>query len=156
MDFVTFKTMFKNYRIYLTIGVLGLILVGCATVRPPSGRKAIERKMLVTGYCRCGECCGWKRNWIGLPVVASVPRKGAPKNVGISASGTRAKYGTIAADPSRYPFGTVMYVEGYGYGRVEDTGKMVKGEHIDIFFRDHDQAQKWGAKRDMLVKIWQE
>ena len=47
-----------------------------------------------------------------------------------------------------------MYVEGYGYGRVEDTGGMVKGEHIDIFFNDHSKARKWGSKKNITVKIW--
>ncbi|MDD4871776.1 MAG: 3D domain-containing protein [Kiritimatiellae bacterium] len=143
-----------KYRFYLIVGILALIMTGCATIRPPSGQLPVERKMLVTGYCRCGECCGWKRNWIGLPVVASGSRKGAPKKIGICADGSRAKYGTIAADPTKYPFGTIMYVEGYGYGIVQDTGGKVKGEHIDIFFRDHTQAQQWGAKKNMVVKIW--
>ena len=141
-------------RIYLFTAFLGVILLGCATIHPPSGQIPVERKMLVTGYCRCGQCCGWTRNWIGMPVVANGPRKGEPKLVGVSASGSRARYGTIAADAAKYPFGTVMYIDGYGYGKVEDTGLMVKGEHIDIFFDDHSKAQKWGAKRNMVVKVW--
>lgn len=148
--------MEKKYRLYVILALLGVILVGCATIRPPSGSAPVERQMLVTGYCRCGACCGWKRNWIGLPVVASGARKGTPKVIGMSASGSRAKYGTIAADPAKYPFGTVMYVKDYGYGRVEDTGLAIKGEHIDIFFRDHAQAQEWGAKKNVIVKIWKQ
>jgi len=144
----------QNYRLYLVLGIIGLILAGCASIRPPSGRRPVERKMLVTGYCSCGECCGWKRNWIGLPVVASGQTKGSPKKIGICANGSRAKYGTIAADPSIYPFGTIMYVEGYGYGKVEDVGGKIKGNHIDIFFRKHGQAGKWGNKKDMIVKVW--
>jgi len=143
-----------NFRLYLVLVVIGLILAGCVSIRPPAGQKPVEKRMLVTGYCRCGACCGWKRNWVGLPVVASGPAKGSPKKVGISASGSRATYGTIAADPSIYPFGTIMHVEGYGYGKVQDTGEKIKGDHIDIFFRDHGQAQKWGAKKNMLVKVW--
>ena len=64
-----------------------------------------------------------------------------------------AHVGTIAADTSRYPFGTIMYVEGYGYGRVEDRGAAVVGEHIDLFFLTHCQARAWG-KKNMTVKVW--
>ena len=61
--------------------------------------------------------------------MASGPSKGKRKDVGITATGTRAKTGTIAADTSIYPFGTIMYVPGYGYGRVEDVGSAIKGMH---------------------------
>ena len=56
--------------------------------------------------------------------------------------------GTIAADTSYYPFGSVMYVPGYGKGVVEDRGSAVKGPHrIDIFFNSHRKALKWGRKK---------
>ena len=109
--------------------------------------------MVVTGYCDCGKCCNWRRTWYGKPVVASGPRKGERKHVGITASGTRADWGTIAADTSRYPFGTIMYIEGYGYGKVEDRGGKIKGEHIDLYFPSHHDAQVWGRKV-LPVKIW--
>ena len=64
-----------------------------------------------------------------------------------------ARHGTLAADPSLYPMGTIMYIDGYGYGRVEDTGGKIKGEHIDLFFLTHRQAQNWGRQKKR-VKIW--
>jgi 3D (Asp-Asp-Asp) domain-containing protein len=79
--------------------------------------------------------------------------KGKPKKVGITASGTKAKRGTIAADTRYYPFGTVMYIEGYGYGKVEDRGGGIKGQHVDLFFRTHQQALEWGRKT-VKVKVW--
>ena len=42
------------------------------------------------------------------------------------ASGKMAKVGTIAADTSVYPFGTIMYIPGYGYGEVQDVGGAIK------------------------------
>ena len=126
---------------------------GCYRIRPPRKTAAIERVMVVTGYCKCGECCSWHRNWYGMPIVSRGPDKGKRKLVGVTAGGSRASVGTIAADTSVYPFGTVMYVEGYGYGRVEDRGSAIKGNHIDLFFRSHRQARQWGRKT-MRVKIW--
>ena len=110
-------------------------------------------RLKTTGYCPCGECCGWKRNWLFRPVIASGPDRGKPKHVGITASGTRAKPGTIAADRSKFPFGTIMYVPGYGYGRVEDVGSDIKGYHIDLYFRHHSDAMQWGVQKK-VVEVW--
>ncbi len=56
--------------------------------------------------------------------------------------------GTIAADTTHYPFGTLIYVPGYGKGVVEDRGSAIKGpKRIDIFFNSHCKALKWGRKR---------
>lgn len=64
-----------------------------------------------------------------------------------------ARPGTIAADTSIYPYGTVMYIPGYGYGRVEDTGGAVKGQHIDLFRPNHWFARCWGVQTK-TVKAW--
>jgi hypothetical protein len=61
--------------------------------------------------------------------------------------------GTIAADTDYYPFGTLMYVPGYGKGVVEDRGSAIKGANrVDIFYRTHRRALKWGRQR-RTVKI---
>ena len=70
--------------------------------------------------------------------------------MGITASGTRAKRGTIAADPKLYPFGTRIFVPGYGYGTVEDVGGAIKGKHLDVWFPSHQEARNWGSQQ---VKI---
>jgi 3D (Asp-Asp-Asp) domain-containing protein len=148
---------------YIIIGACGLLLVmlaGCmmrdarwGRIRPPGDVAAREYRLEITGYCECGACCGWKRNWFGRPVIASGPDKGKPKRVGITASGEKARRGTIAADTSIFPFGTVMYVPGYGYGVVEDRGGAIKGYKIDLYFSSHRQALEWGRQRK-VVKVW--
>ncbi len=87
------------------------------------------------------------------PVYSSGRLKGKRKQVGVTASGSNARKGTIAADTSRFPFGTIMYIEGYGYGRVEDRGGAIKGAHVDLFFRTHRQALEWGRQKKR-VKVW--
>ena len=132
-----------------------LVLSGCATGKqyrlPPGGPEIVNLE--TTGYCECGKCCGWKRNWKLQPVVAYGPNKGQPKKVGITASGTVADWGTIAADTRYYPYGTIMYVPGYGWGRVEDIGGAIKGDHIDLYFPSHRQALEWGRERKS-VQVW--
>jgi len=109
----------------------------------------IMKPMEVTAYCPCKKCCGWHRNWRGKAVT----KGGYTKKVGVTASGAKAKPGTIAADTGRYPFGTQMYVPGYGYGTVQDRGGAIKGDHIDVFFKSHKDALQWGrVKRD--VHVW--
>jgi len=55
--------------------------------------------------------------------------------------------GTIAADTAHYPFGTRMYVPGYGYGVVEDRGGAIKGpRRIDLYFDSHSDARRWGRQ----------
>ncbi len=61
--------------------------------------------------------------------------------------------GTIAADTRYYPFGTRMYVPGYGWGRVEDRGGAIKGkDRIDLYFKSHQDALQWG-RRKLRVQI---
>jgi hypothetical protein len=56
--------------------------------------------------------------------------------------------GTIAADTSYYPFGTRMYVPGYGWGTVQDRGGAIKGpDRIDLFYKSHQDALNWGRKK---------
>ena len=122
--------------LFLILGVA--VLSGCATggkrYRVPRDQKPEVVSMETTGYCKCGKCCGWKRNWKFQPVVAYGPNKGKPKAVGITAAGTVADWGTIAADTRYYPFGTIMFIPDYGWGRVEDIGGAIKGMHIDLYF----------------------
>jgi hypothetical protein len=56
--------------------------------------------------------------------------------------------GTLAADTDRYPFGTRMYVPGYGWGVVEDRGGAIRGlDRLDVFIRWHFRASDWGCQR---------
>lgn len=54
---------------------------------------------------------------------------------------------TIAADLSVFPLGTVLYVPGYGYGIVADTGSAIKGNRIDLYFPTKEAVyEQWGKK----------
>lgn len=65
-----------------------------------------------------------------------------------------AEQGTIAADTRYYPFGTQMYIPGYGWGRVEDRSGAIKGPNrIDLYFDSHQEALRWG-RRKVKVEIY--
>lgn len=150
------KNQCKKYRFCCFLAPVMILLAGCSSVYAPRGEAARTVMMETTAYCPCGKCCGWERVWWApwRTVYSSGPNKGKPKKVGITASGTKAHKGTIAADRRYYPFGTVMYIPGYGYGRVEDTGSAIQGSsRIDLFYGSHQQALEWGRQR-VPVKIW--
>ena len=46
-----------------------------------------EHELLVTGYCNCGKCCGWRKKWFffGEPVYNYGNLKGAPAAVAVAA-----------------------------------------------------------------------
>lgn len=69
-----------------------------------------------------------------------------------TATGTIPKRGTIAVDPRVIPLGTRIYVPGYGYGVAEDTGGVVNGRIIDLFFNTRSEAINWG-RRTIQIKI---
>jgi len=94
-----------------------------------------------SGYCSCRKCC-------------------SPYDGTRTASGTRPRHGIIAA-PKNIPFGTRLYVPGYGWGTVEDRGGAIKGNKIDLFFEDdrgkpgsgHKKALKWGRKNVRVTLV---
>lgn len=64
--------------------------------------------------------------------------------------------GTIAADTQYYPFGTEIYVPGWGWGVVEDRGSAIKGpERLDILYRWHWQANRWGRQQVVCTIVRQ-
>jgi 3D (Asp-Asp-Asp) domain-containing protein len=76
------------------------------------------------------------------PISINVPRW----RDGLTATGVVARHGTIAADWSVFPPGTVLYVPGYGWARVEDRGAYVRGHHLDLYMDTRDEALQWGVK----------
>lgn len=61
--------------------------------------------------------------------------------------------GTVAADTDYYPFGTRLYVPGYGHGVVEDRGGAIRGpRRLDLYFDSHQDARRWG-RREVEVEI---
>jgi 3D (Asp-Asp-Asp) domain-containing protein len=139
----------KRQSFLFCMMVVLLLAVGCSTLPRDKGKKEFTRRMLVTAYDDGKKSTGWKYKYgccLLPPVYAYGPHEGKRKKVGITASGVRAKKGTIAADISRYPYGTKMYVPGYGWGEVQDIGSAIKGDHIDVFFQSNKDAMHWGRK----------
>jgi 3D (Asp-Asp-Asp) domain-containing protein len=121
-------------------------------IRPPGDIVPVEVVMKTTAYCHCRKCCSYK--WfLFIPYQKTGFASFRFKHVGKTSSGAMVRPGTIAADTSIYPYGTVMYIPGYGYGRVDDTGGAIKGRHIDLYRPNHWFARHWGVQKKK-VKVW--
>lgn len=76
----------------------------------------------------------------------------------ITATGTTARVGAIAVDPTVIPYGTRMYIVSsdgtitYGVATAEDCGGGIKGNRIDLFFDSYDTCIQFGV-RDCTVYV---
>lgn len=66
---------------------------------------------------------------------------------GMTATGTVARAGVVAVDPSVISLGKDVYIEGYGWFKAEDVGGKIKGKSIDIFLGDYKKAKEFGRKK---------
>lgn len=146
----------KRRRKYILWGLAALavlVVARCHLILPPLREPDRVVQMKTTGYCAGPDCSGWKFNWLGLPVFSSGPNEGKFKIIGQTASGKMARPGTVAVDPDIFPMGTKFYIPGYGYGVAQDVGGAINGNHLDLFFRLHSNAEKWGVQQKK-VKVW--
>lgn len=87
----------------------------------------------------------------------SCGKRPGDKYYGITASGTQARPGVVAVDPSVIPLGTKLYIESmdgtgsYGYASAEDKGGAIKGNRIDLFYANRSDALKFGRRQ---VKVY--
>lgn len=89
----------------------------------------------LTAYCACSKCCSVWAN-------------------GYTATGTWATEGrTIAVDPKVIPYGSrvlLIWPDGTQHSYIaEDCGSGVNGNHIDVFFDDHQAARRFGVQSAM-------
>lgn len=99
--------------------VLAFSIVGIKEVEASERNMSSLGTFKITFYCPCRKCSG--------------------KYGHHTSSGAYATEGrTIAVDTRVIPYGTKVYIEGFGEFIAEDTGgKWVRGNHIDIFLEDH-------------------
>ena len=70
-----------------------------------------------------------------------------------TASGRTPGPGVAAVDPRVVPLGTRLYIEGYGPAVALDTGGLIKGNRIDLFFETQNQALSWGARKTRVYVL---
>ncbi len=79
---------------------------------------------------------------------------------GTTATGTSARVGAIAVDPSVIPLGSILYIVAddgyciYGYCVAEDTGSAIKGNRVDLYFNTYSECINFG-RRSVTVYVLQ-
>ena len=69
-----------------------------------------------------------------------------------TSTGTTPKEGrTIAVDPKLIPYGSIVYIQDYGYFIAEDCGGDIKQNRIDIYTDRHEYAMQQGRK---VANVW--
>lgn len=88
--------------------------------------------------------------------IESTGKKPGHPQYGVTFSGVmvcRDQVSTIAADPAIFPIGSLLYIPGYGYGVVADTGAAIKGNKIDLYFETIDDVYSQWGKRTVQVQV---
>ena len=71
-------------------------------------------------------------------------------------TGTDARVGVVAVDPEIIPLGTRMYIASadgeyiYGYCVAEDTGSLISGTIVDLYYDTHEACMDFG-RRDVII-----
>lgn len=93
--------------------------------------------------------------------IESCGKAPGTKGYGITYSGTQARKGVVAVDKRVIPLGTKLYVEStdgnhnYGFASAEDTGSAIRGNRIDLFFENRDEALQYGV-REVRVYVMED
>ena len=117
-----------------------LILILCVFLLGSGSYRSEWKTMTVTAYCPCSVCTDGD---------------------GKTATGRDASKDGVAVDPSVIPLGSHVDVPGVKLGPngngswllADDTGRLIKGDRLDVRFQSHEQAKKFGRKR-IRVRVW--
>lgn len=72
---------------------------------------------------------------------------------GRTATGTVTTHGSIAVDPRVIPYGSRIYVPGYGWGTAVDCGGAIVGNIIDLWMPSNAECFQWGRRTvDVIVQ----
>lgn len=74
---------------------------------------------------------------------------------GITASGQPVQAGVSVAvgDTDKFPYGTILYIEGVGFRIVQDTGGGLEENQIDLAMGTHEEALNWGHQDGLKVYV---
>ena len=92
----------------------------------------------LTAYCPCEICCGEYAN--NRPIDEN------EKSIVYGSTGERLTSGySIAVDPNVIPYGSEVIIDGSVY-KAQDCGGAIKGNRIDVYFDNHQEALNFGRQ----------
>lgn len=87
---------------------------------------------------------GFVRYRSARTVEASAYTMAEGSGTGLTSTGVVPYHGVVAVDPDVIPYGTRMYIPGYGFAVAADCGGAINGNTIDLFMEDYGDAISWG------------
>lgn len=72
---------------------------------------------------------------------------------GFTSRGAPTRFGVVAVDPCVIPFGSKLYIPGYGWGTALDTGGAIKGNSIDLWMPTYSQCMQWGVRKVTITVV---
>ena len=95
-------------------------------------------KFKLTAYCSCIKCCG--------QYAANRPKDEDGNDIVYGSIGIRLIEGvSIAVDPNIIPYESEVIIDEHTY-LAHDTGGKIKGNRIDVYFENHNEALKFGVR----------
>lgn len=105
---------------------------------PEQSKRVSLGEFKLTAYCSCRKCCDFWSN--GRPLDEN------GNDIVIGASGERLCQGvSIAVDPTVISYDSKVYIDGKEY-IAHDCGGAIKGNRIDMYFENHEDAMRFGVK----------
>ena len=127
--FTSIRKTVLSFVVVLFISLLSMIFVN-----------SLQAEVFtVTAYCSCKKCCD---------------KDPSNKWYGITASGRKARWGTVAVDRRLIKLGSRLRIEGFPKTvfRADDVGGAIKGKHIDLWFPSHRKALEFGRQK-LVVEL---
>ena len=127
--FTSIRKTVLSFVVVLFISLLSMIFVN-----------SLQAKVFTaTAYCSCKKCCD---------------KDPSNKWYGITASGRKARWGTVAVDRRLIKLGSRLRIEGFPKTvfRADDVGGAIKGKHIDLWFPSHRKALEFGRQK-LVVEL---
>jgi len=127
--FTSIRKTVLSFVVVLFISLLSMIFVN-----------SLQAEVFTaTAYCSCKKCCD---------------KDPSNKWYGITASGRKARWGTVAVDRRLIKLGSRLRIEGFPKTvfRADDVGGAIKGKHIDLWFPSHRKALEFGRQK-LVVEL---
>ncbi len=127
--FTSIRKTVLSFVVVLFISLLSMIFVN-----------SLQAEIFTaTAYCSCKKCCD---------------KDPSNKWYGITASGRKARWGTVAVDRRLIKLGSRLRIEGFPKTvfRADDIGGAIKGKHIDLWFPSHRKALEFGRQK-LVVEL---
>jgi 3D (Asp-Asp-Asp) domain-containing protein len=126
--FTSIRKTVLSFVVVLFISLLSMIFVN-----------SLQAKVFTaTAYCSCKKCCD---------------KDPSNKWYGITASGRKARWGTVAVDRRLIKLGSRLS-EGFPKTafRTDDVDGAIKGKRVDLWFPSHRKALEFGRQK-LVVEL---